>query len=115
VTPVSRDVLAAMAETVSPQGVIGVAPLLDVPLERALEGGARLVAVLEAVNDPGNAGTGDPHRRRRRRRRRGAHRRLHRPARRQVRARHRRQPVAPAGGVRCAARGHGPGAGRPPG
>jgi hypothetical protein len=57
VTPVSRDVLAAMAETVSPQGVIGVAPLLDVPLERALQGGARLVAVLEAVNDPGNAGT----------------------------------------------------------
>ena len=57
VTPVSRDVLAAMAETVSPQGLVGVAPLLDVPLDRALGGAVRLVAVLEAVNDPGNAGT----------------------------------------------------------
>jgi TrmH family RNA methyltransferase len=57
VTAVSRDVLAAMAETVSPQGVLGVAPLLDVPLEVALRASVRLVAVLEAVNDPGNAGT----------------------------------------------------------
>jgi TrmH family RNA methyltransferase len=57
VTEVSRDVLAAMAETVSPQGVLGVAPLLDVPLEAALSGRVRLVAVLEAVSDPGNAGT----------------------------------------------------------
>jgi TrmH family RNA methyltransferase len=46
-----------MAETVAPQGVLGVAPLLDVPLERALEGGPRLVAVLESTQDPGNAGT----------------------------------------------------------
>lgn len=57
VTPVSRDVLAAMAETVTPQGVLGVAPLLDVPLPQALAGTPRLVAVLEAVADPGNAGT----------------------------------------------------------
>jgi TrmH family RNA methyltransferase len=57
VTPVSRDVLGAMAETVTPQGLVGVAPLLDVPLEVALRGQVRLVAVLESVNDPGNAGT----------------------------------------------------------
>jgi TrmH family RNA methyltransferase len=57
VTPVSREVLAAMAETVTPQGVLGVAPLLDVPLGTALQGVPRLVAVLEAVSDPGNAGT----------------------------------------------------------
>jgi TrmH family RNA methyltransferase len=57
VTPVSREVLAAMAETVTPQGVLGVAPLLDVPLATALRDAPRLVAVLEAVNDPGNAGT----------------------------------------------------------
>lgn len=57
VTPVSRDVLAAMAETVTPQGVVGVAPLLDVPLEQALTGSPRLVAVLVATQDPGNAGT----------------------------------------------------------
>ena len=57
VTPVSREVLAAMAETVTPQGLLGVAPLLDVPLPTALRGAPRLVAVLEAVSDPGNAGT----------------------------------------------------------
>ncbi len=57
VTPVSRDVLAAMAETVTPQGVLGIAPLLDVPLAQALVGGPRLVAVLVATQDPGNAGT----------------------------------------------------------
>ncbi len=57
VVPVSRDVLAAMAETVTPQGVLGVAPLLDVPLADALRGRPRLVAVLEAAQDPGNAGT----------------------------------------------------------
>lgn len=55
VTEVTTSVLAAMADTVSPQGVLGVAPLLDTPLER-LES-PRLVAVLDAVNDPGNAGT----------------------------------------------------------
>jgi len=57
VTSVSREVLAAMAQTVTPQGVLGVAPLLDVPLATALRGAPRLVAVLEGVNDPGNAGT----------------------------------------------------------
>lgn len=57
VTAVSSDVLAAMAQTVTPQGVLGVAALLDVPLSRALAGRPRLVAVLESVSDPGNAGT----------------------------------------------------------
>jgi TrmH family RNA methyltransferase len=57
VTPVSREVLAAMAETVTPQGLVGVAPLLDVPLDAALSGTPRLVVVLESVGDPGNAGT----------------------------------------------------------
>jgi TrmH family RNA methyltransferase len=57
VTPVSADVLAAMAETVTPQGVLGVAPLLDVPLGQALAGSPRLVIVLEAAQDPGNTGT----------------------------------------------------------
>ncbi len=54
---VDAKVLGALAETVTPQGLVGVAPLLDVPLERALEGTPRLVAVLHEVNDPGNAGT----------------------------------------------------------
>ena len=55
VAEVTSPVLAAMADTVSPQGILGIAPLLDVGLETL--GPARLVAVLEAVNDPGNAGT----------------------------------------------------------
>ena len=57
VTSVSREVLAAMAETVTPQGVLGVAPLLDVDLATALRGRPRLVVVLEAAADPGNTGT----------------------------------------------------------
>ncbi|MDP9436156.1 MAG: RNA methyltransferase, partial [Actinomycetota bacterium] len=56
VVEVAAPVLAAMGETVTPQGLLGVAALLDVPLDEAL---ARpgLVAVLHEVADPGNAGT----------------------------------------------------------
>lgn len=53
---VSDAVLAAMAETVTPQGVIAIARAESVPLADALAG-ARLVAVLHEVRDPGNAGT----------------------------------------------------------
>ena len=56
VTQVTTAVLAAMGETVAPQGVLGVAPLLDLPLE-GLRDDLRLVAVLHEVADPGNAGT----------------------------------------------------------
>lgn len=56
VTVVTDAVLAAMAETVTPQGVLGVAPLLDTGAHR-LPTHPRLVVVLDAVNDPGNAGT----------------------------------------------------------
>lgn len=52
----TEAVLAAMAETVQPQGVIAVARIDRAPLEQALAG-ARLVAVLHEVRDPGNAGT----------------------------------------------------------
>ena len=55
-TLVSEAVLSALAETTTPQGVVGVAPLLDVELDR-LPARPRLLAVLDAVNDPGNAGT----------------------------------------------------------
>jgi TrmH family RNA methyltransferase len=55
VTHVDAKVLGALAETTTPQGLVGVAPLLDHDLT-ALEG-ARLVVVLHEVNDPGNAGT----------------------------------------------------------
>jgi len=56
VTLVTEDVLSAMAETVNPQGVLGVAPLLDTGVDR-LPVAPRLVAVLVGVNEPGNAGT----------------------------------------------------------
>ncbi|MCW2666641.1 MAG: methyltransferase [Frankiales bacterium] len=57
VVPVTAAVLAALGETVTPQGVVGVAALLDVGLDSALAARPRLVAVLDAVSDPGNAGT----------------------------------------------------------
>ena len=57
VTHVDEPVLAALGETVNPQGLVGIAPLLDVDLTVALAGRPRLVAVLHGVADPGNAGT----------------------------------------------------------
>ena len=51
------EVLAAMADTVNPQGIIAVCRFVDVPLPDVLDGGPRLIAVLCQVRDPGNAGT----------------------------------------------------------
>ncbi|HEU4666888.1 MAG TPA: RNA methyltransferase [Arthrobacter sp.] len=51
------DVLAAMADTVNPQGIVAVCRFLDVALEEVLDAGPRLIAVLCQVRDPGNAGT----------------------------------------------------------
>lgn len=51
------EVLAALADTVTPQGLVAVCRLVTVPLARALQGAPRLVAVLASVRDPGNAGT----------------------------------------------------------
>ncbi len=51
------EVLAAMADTVTPQGILAVCGFLDVSLEQVLDAGPRLVAVLCQVRDPGNAGT----------------------------------------------------------
>jgi TrmH family RNA methyltransferase len=57
VSPVTADALAALAETVAPQGLVAVCRHLDVPLATALHGAPRLVAVLAGIRDPGNAGT----------------------------------------------------------
>jgi TrmH family RNA methyltransferase len=57
VSPVTRDGLAALAETVTPQGLVGVCEFIDVSLPVALGRGPRLVAVLADIRDPGNAGT----------------------------------------------------------
>jgi TrmH family RNA methyltransferase len=57
VTPVSRDVMTALAQTVTPQGILAVARFRDVSLQVAFAGSPVLVPLLAAVRDPGNAGT----------------------------------------------------------
>lgn len=54
---VTADALAALSETVQPQGVVAVCEQLDVPLEKALSTVHGLVAVCADIRDPGNAGT----------------------------------------------------------
>ena len=53
----SGQVLAELSETVTPQGLAAVCELRDVGLELVLSAAPRLVVVLAAVRDPGNAGT----------------------------------------------------------
>ena len=53
----TSEVLAAMGDTVTSQGLLAVCRLVDVPLARVLDDAPRLVAVLANVRDPGNAGT----------------------------------------------------------
>lgn len=50
-------VLAAMTDTVTPQGIVAVCNYVDVPLEEVLAAKPKLIAVLCQVRDPGNAGT----------------------------------------------------------
>ena len=59
---VSGEVMAELAQTITPQGLLGVCRFVDVPLSALLtthppEGRLRLVTVLANVRDPGNAGT----------------------------------------------------------
>ncbi len=54
---VDEVTVAALSETRTPQGVVGVARTVTVPLSEALAGTPRLVAVMAAARDPGNAGT----------------------------------------------------------
>ena len=57
VSRVTEDALAALAGTVTPQGVVAVCRHVDAPLSTVLATRPRLVAVLADVRDPGNAGT----------------------------------------------------------
>jgi TrmH family RNA methyltransferase len=57
VTVATEQAVAALAETVQPQGLVAVCRQLDVPLDEALARQPSLVAVLVDVRDPGNAGT----------------------------------------------------------
>jgi TrmH family RNA methyltransferase len=54
---VNGAVMAALTQTVTPQGLVAVCALLDVPLAEVLGTGPRLLAVLAHARDPGNAGT----------------------------------------------------------
>jgi RNA methyltransferase, TrmH family len=54
---VSDAVLEAMADTVTPQGVVAVCRQFPQSLDDILAAGPKLIAVLEEVRDPGNAGT----------------------------------------------------------
>lgn len=51
------SVIADIATTVTPQGIVGICRFLDTPFEEILAARPRLVAVLAHVRDPGNAGT----------------------------------------------------------
>jgi RNA methyltransferase, TrmH family len=54
---VSGEVMAGLAQTITPQGVLAVCRYVDVPLARLAAAAPRLVVVLVNVRDPGNAGT----------------------------------------------------------
>jgi RNA methyltransferase, TrmH family len=57
VQAVSGEVMAELAQTITPQGVLAVCRYIDMPLARLAASGPRLVAILANVRDPGNAGT----------------------------------------------------------
>jgi len=57
VLAVSGEVMAELAQTITPQGVLAVCRYIDIPLARLAASGPRLVVILVNVRDPGNAGT----------------------------------------------------------
>ena len=57
ISPVTDRAAETLSDTVTPQGLVAVCDLLDVPVRAALAGPPALVAVLVGVADPGNAGT----------------------------------------------------------
>ncbi|NMI01419.1 TrmH family RNA methyltransferase [Pseudonocardia acidicola] len=57
VSEITDKAAAGLSDTVTPQGLVAVCSLLDVPVATALRGTPALVAVLAGVTDPGNAGT----------------------------------------------------------
>lgn len=57
VSLITESAAAALSDTMTPQGLLAVCDQVDVPLEQALGGAPRLVAVLAGAADPGNAGT----------------------------------------------------------
>jgi RNA methyltransferase, TrmH family len=54
---VSGEIMAGLAQTTTPQGILAVCGFVDVPLGDVISLAPRLVAVLAHARDPGNAGT----------------------------------------------------------
>jgi len=54
---VSGEVMAELAQTITPQGMLGVCRFVDQPMAQLTSGSPQLVVVLANVRDPGNAGT----------------------------------------------------------
>jgi RNA methyltransferase, TrmH family len=54
---ISGELMAELAQTVTPQGLLAVCRFIDVPIAELTSSGPRLVVVLASVRDPGNAGT----------------------------------------------------------
>jgi len=54
---VSEQVLAALSDTNTPQGIVAVCHQFDVSLEDVIATKPKLVALLSQIRDPGNAGT----------------------------------------------------------
>ncbi len=54
---VGGELMAELAQTVTPQGLLAVCPFVDVPLAQVTASSPSLVVVLANVRDPGNAGT----------------------------------------------------------
>jgi TrmH family RNA methyltransferase len=57
VSTVSGEIMAELAQTVTPQGVLAVCRFVDVPLSALASASPRLAVILANVRDPGNAGT----------------------------------------------------------
>ncbi|SFR19844.1 RNA methyltransferase, TrmH family [Lentzea waywayandensis] len=57
ISEVTDKAADSLSETVTPQGIVAVCDTVPQPLDQALQGTPRLVAVLYGVSDPGNAGT----------------------------------------------------------
>lgn len=54
---VSEQVLESMADTVTPQGIVAVCKQFPTSIKDILSSEPKLIAILEEVRDPGNAGT----------------------------------------------------------
>ena len=54
---ISGELMAELAQTVTPQGLLAVCPFVDVPMADLIAAAPRLVVVLANARDPGNAGT----------------------------------------------------------